>query len=102
MSEKKCPHCSSRRVMRTEEEKKNMTDRLRRVEGQIRGVIRMVDEDMYCPDILMQVAAARSALDSFSRILLADHIRGCVVEDIRDGKEETVDELAQLVQRLLK
>lgn len=102
MSEKICPHCSSRRVMRTEEEKKNMTDRLRRVEGQIRGVIRMVDEDMYCPDILMQVAAARSALDSFSRILLADHIRGCVVEDIRDGKEETVDELAQLVQRLLK
>lgn len=88
--------------MRAEDEKKNMTDRLRRVEGQIRGVIRMVEEDMYCPDILMQVAAARSALDSFSRVLLANHIRGCVVQDIRDGKEETVDELTQLVQRLLK
>lgn len=102
MDDKKCPHCSSRRVMRAEDEKKNMTDRLRRVEGQIRGVIRMVEEDMYCPDILMQVAAARSALDSFSRVLLANHIRGCVVQDIRDGKEETVDELTQLVQRLLK
>lgn len=102
MEEKKCPHCSDRRVHRGAEEKKKMSDRLRRIEGQIRGIERMVEEDMYCPDILIQVAAAQKALNSFSKVLLACHIRGCVVSDIREGKEETVDELAELVQRLMK
>lgn len=91
-----------RHRQRTPEEKKNMIARLRRIEGQIRGLERMVDEDAYCPDILVQVSAATSALSSFSKVLLGCHIRGCVAEDIREGKDETIDELCNVLQKLMK
>ena len=77
-------------------------NRLNRIEGQIRGIKRMVEEDCYCPDILIQVSAATSALNSFNKVLLANHIKNCVAEDIRDGKDEVVDELVQTLQKLMK
>ena len=79
-----------------------MIHRLNRVEGQIRGIRAMVEEDRYCVDILTQVQAVSSALNAFSRTLLSNHIKTCVVEDIRDGKEESVDELCKTIQRLMK
>lgn len=102
MEEKTCPQCSERKKMRTPEEKKALMVRLRRAEGQIRGIEKMVESDAYCPDILVQVSAVTSALNSFSRELLACHLRSCVVEDIRSGRDESVDELVKLVQKLMK
>ena len=97
-----CPHCSARKKHRTEEEKKALLKRLRMAEGQIRGIQRMVEEDAYCPDILVQVSAVTSALNSFNRELLANHIKGCVAEDIRGGREDAVDELVKMLQKLMK
>lgn len=100
--ENACPACSSRRVNRTPEEKKKLLTRLRRAEGQIRGIEKMVDNDMYCPDILIQVSAVTSALNSFNKELLACHIKGCVADDIRAGKDESIDELVKVLQKLMK
>lgn len=96
------PCCGMRHKERSEEEKKALLTRLRRAEGQIRGIERMVENGAYCPDILVQVSAATSALNSFNRMLLACHIRSCVAEDIREGKDETVDELCRVLQKLMK
>ena len=72
------------------------------MEGQIRGIKKMVENDAYCPEILIQVSAANAALNSFTKVLLASHIRSCVAEDIREGKEETIDELVTVLQKLMK
>ena len=87
---------------RTEKEQQDLITRLRRIEGQIRGIEKMVENDAYCPDILTQVSAATSALNSFNKVLLACHIKGCVSEDIKAGNEETVDELVAVLQKLMK
>ena len=87
---------------RTEEESKQLIHRLNRIEGQIRGIRGMVEKNAYCPDILMQVAAANAALNAFNRELLASHIRTCVADDIRQGKDEIIDELVQTLQKLMK
>ncbi len=87
---------------RTPEEYKKLCNRLSRIEGQIRGIRRMLDESAYCPDILTQTAAANAALSAFSRELLSQHIRSCVVDDLREGKEETVDELLDTLQKMMK
>ena len=76
--------------------------RLNRIEGQIRGIRGMVENDAYCPDILVQSAAAGAALNAFNKELLASHIRTCVVEDIRGGKDEVIDELVATLQKLMK
>lgn len=104
MSEEKktCPHCSGKHKKRSEDEKKALLTRLRKVEGQIRGIEKMVEDDMYCPDILMQVSAATSALNSFNKVLLSCHIRGCVKTDIENGNDETIDELCNVLQKLMK
>ena len=72
------------------------------VEGQIRGIQKMVEADAYCPDILMQVSAVSNALNSFNKLLLASHIRGCVSDDIREGRDGKVDELCTMLQKLMK
>lgn len=77
-------------------------NRLSRIEGQVRGVRRMVEEGAYCPDILIQVSAVNAALNSFNKVLLANHIRTCVADDIRDGKDETIDELVTTLQKLMR
>ncbi|MCR5794691.1 MAG: metal-sensing transcriptional repressor [Solobacterium sp.] len=91
-----------RHKKRTEEEKKKLLTRLKRAEGQIRGIEKMVENDSYCPDILIQVSAVTSALNSFNRELLACHLRSCTVQDIRSGKDEAVDELIDVLQKLMK
>ena len=85
-----------------EKEYKDMINRLSRIEGQIRGIRAMVENGAYCPDILVQSAAANAALNAFNKELLASHIRTCVVEDIRDGKDEVIDELVATLQKLMK
>ena len=100
MSEKKCPHCKTKD--RSEDEIKDLITRLNRIEGQIRGIRKMVEEDAYCVDILMQVSAARCSMNSFSKVLLENHIKTCVAEDIRNGSDEKTDELVVLLQKLMK
>lgn len=87
---------------RTEEEKKNLLVRLRRAEGQIRGIEKMVENDVYCPDILIQVSAVQSALNSFNKELLTCHLKGCVAQDVRNGNDASLDELAELMKKLMK
>ena len=87
---------------RTEEESRSLIHRLNRIEGQIRGIRGMVERSAYCTDILAQVAAANAALNAFGRELLAEHIRTCVVHDIQEGREETVDDLIAILQKLMK
>lgn len=94
--------CSGRKKYRSEAEQKALCNRLCRIEGQVRGLKKMLEEDAYCPDILTQVSAVKAALDSFSRVLLSNHIRTCVVDDIKEGNDETVDELVNVVQKLMK
>lgn len=94
--------CSTKRKERTEKEYKDLLNRLSRIEGQVRGVKKMVESDAYCTDILVQVSAINAALNSFNKVLLANHIRTCVADDIRDGKEETIDELVLTLQKLMK
>ena len=101
MEEKKeC--CCHKKKERTKKEYKDLLNRLSRIEGQVRGIKRMVEEDAYCTDILSQVSAVNAALNSFNKVLLANHIRTCVAEDIRAGKEETIDELVATLQKLMK
>ena len=97
-----CCQCSERKKERSEKEYKDLMNRLSRIEGQVRGVRRMVEEGAYCPDILIQVSAINAALNSFNKVLLANHIRTCVAEDIREGKDETIDELVVTLQKLMK
>lgn len=96
-----CGRCT-RLKHRSEKEYKDLVNRLNRIEGQIRGIRAMVEKEAYCPDILVQVAAANAALNSFNKVLLANHIRTCVADDIRDGNDETIDELVKTLQKLMK
>lgn len=101
MEEKSCC-CSGKKKDRSEKEYKDLVNRLSRIEGQIRGIKRMLDEDCYCPDIMVQVAAANAALNSFNKVLLANHIRTCVADDIREGKDDVIDELVATLGKLMK
>jgi len=91
-----------RETQRDEALQKTLITRLNRVEGQVRGIRAMIERDAYCDDVLSQIAAARSALDSVGKLLLESHIRSCVAQDIRDGKERAVDELLTTIGRLLR
>lgn len=101
MEQNKCC-CSDRQTIRTEEQKKSLTNRLRRIEGQIRGIQSMIERDCYCNDILIQSAAVSAAVNSFNKELLANHIRSCVVRDIHEGRDEVVDELVATIQKLMR
>ena len=98
---KACAH-GERKKERDEKVRHDLMNRLKRIEGQVRGLQRMLDEDAYCPDILTQAAAVNSALNSFCRVLLTNHIQTCVCEDIRSGRDETVKELTDTLQKLMK
>ena len=95
-------NCCARKKVRSAEEKKALIKRLRLSEGQIRGIQQMVENDAYCPDILIQVSAVTSALNSFSRELLKSHIQSCVTEDIRAGREDAADELMDILKKIMK
>lgn len=94
--------CRSRKKHRSEKEMKDLVTRLNRIEGQVRGIRNMVEEERYCVDILNQVSAVQSALNSFNKELLANHIHSCVVDELRDGNEEVVDELCETIKKLMK
>ncbi|MCI6649737.1 MAG: metal-sensing transcriptional repressor [Lachnospiraceae bacterium] len=87
---------------RSDKEKKDLVNRLSRIEGQIRGIKRMIEEDAYCIDILRQSTAATAALNSFNKVVLANHIRTCVKENVRNGNDEVIDELVDTIQKLMK
>ncbi len=95
-------NCCKRTKERSEKEYKDLQNRLSRIEGQVRGVKKMLENNAYCPEILVQVSAINAALNSFNKVLLAEHIRTCVVNDIREDKTETIDELVTTLQKLMK
>ena len=88
--------------MRSDEQKKSMLNRLKRIEGQIRGIQSMIESDAYCNDILIQSSAVVAAMNAFNREMLKSHIKGCVVRDIRNGDDEVIDELVSTIQKLMK
>lgn len=87
---------------RTDEQKKKLLNRLKRIEGQVRGLQTLIEKDAYCNDILTQSAAVSAAMNSFNKEILASHIHGCVVRDIREGNDEVIDELLATLQKLMK
>ena len=87
---------------RDEKEYKDLMNRLKRIEGQVRGLQNMLEREAYCPEILVQVSAVNCALNSFSKTLLASHMRTCVLEDIRAIREEAIDELVETLQKVMK
>ena len=95
-----CEGC--RHKERSEQEYKDLTARLNRIEGQVRGIRGMLDNNAYCLDILTQVSAAACALNGFSKVLLGNHIKSCVANDIKDGREDKLDELIQFLPKLMK
>ncbi len=95
-------NCCNKTKIRSDEEYKRLINRLNRIEGQVRGIRNMVEQSAYCPDILIQVSAVNAALNAFNRELLGSHIKSCVVEDIKEGKNETIDELMGVLQKLMK
>lgn len=100
MEEKNCS--SGKTKQRSEAEYKDLINRLNRIEGQIRGIRRMVENDAYCTDVLTQCAAVNAAMNSFNKVLLSNHIHTCVVEGIRNGEEDVIEELVKMMQKLMK
>ena len=94
--------CGKKTKHRTDEEIKSLINRLSRIEGQVRGLKKMVEEDAYCTDILVQSQAVGAAINSFNKDLLACHIRNCVADDVRNGNDEVIDDLVQTIQKLMK
>jgi DNA-binding FrmR family transcriptional regulator len=124
MEGKKCPHCeglsdeqekiieieaasvksccmSGKSKERAQKEYKDLINRLSRIEGQIRGIRGMIENDAYCVDVLTQVQAARSSLNSFSKVLLANHVKTCVKDDVMKGSDEKLVELIDLLQKMI-
>ena len=95
-------NCCCQKKVRNDKEIKDLMNRLNRIEGQIRGIKRMLEEDAYCIDIINQVSAANCALNSFTKVILANHIKSCVAEDVKEGSEEKLDELVKTLQKLMK
>ena len=102
MTDKEICDCHNNSTVRLEQERKKLIHRLNRIEGQIRGIKGMVEKDAYCPVILVQSAAVNAAINAFNKELLANHIKGCVVRDLKDGKDEVIDELVVTLQKLMK
>ena len=101
--EKQLPDCCRHKTKeRSEKEYRDLCNRLSRIEGQVRGVRNMLESNAYCTDILLQVAAINAALHTFNKVLLANHIRTCVADDIRRGDDEAVEELLAVLQKLMK
>ena len=104
MEEHSCCCCggTEKTTMRTDEEKRKLQNRLKRIEGQVRGLQAMIERDAYCYDSLTQSAAVNAAMNAFNKEILAHHIEGCVARDIREGKDEVIDELVTILQKLMK
>lgn len=94
--------CNSKKTVRNIDEKKKLINRLKRIEGQVRGIQAMLEEDAYCNDVLIQSAAINAAMNAFNRELLSSHIHSCVADDIRQGNDEVIDELMDTFKKLMK
>lgn len=97
-----CSEMTDKTKVRSEKEYKDLINRLSRIEGQVRGVKNMLENDAYCVDILTQVSAINAALNSFNKVLLSNHMRSCVCDEIREGNDEVVEELVAVMQKLMK
>lgn len=97
-----CENCTTRYAHHSEELKQNFTNRLHRIEGQIRGINKMINDDVYCDDILNQISATQSALTSVSKLLLEAHLKSCVVGQIQEGKVEVIDEVMETIKKLMR
>lgn len=95
-------NCCCRKTVRQEEERKKLINRLSRIEGQIRGIRTMVENDAYCNDILTQSAAVNAAVNAFNRELIGSHLKGCVARDLAAGDDSVIDELLNTLQKLMK
>ncbi len=102
MSECKKCCCQNKTTIRSDEQKKALINRLKRIEGQVRGIQSMIEENAYCNDVLMQSTAVNAAMNAFNKELLASHIRNCVACDLRNGNDEIIDELVTTMQKLMK
>ena len=102
MADREMCGCCGKTTDRTQDERKKLIHRLNRIEEQIRGIRGMLEKDAYCTDILVQSAAVNAAVNAFNKELLASHIRGCVARDIREGKDDVIDELVATLQKLMK
>ncbi len=100
--EKKEAGCCGKMTVRSAEQKNKLLNRLKRIEGQVRGIQSLIEQDAYCHDVLIQSAAVNAAMNAFNRELLASHIRSCVARDIREGKDEVIDELVATLQKLMR
>ncbi|MBP5576377.1 MAG: metal-sensing transcriptional repressor [Treponema sp.] len=101
--QKNCEHCKTGRTKkRPEEEKRMLINRLNRAIGQLNGIKRMLEEDAYCADILIQASASTAAINSFSKLLISSHLKSCVKNDIRNGSEESLDEFLTILGKMLK
>ena len=101
MKKEKCC-CSCKKKERKDSEIKSLVTRLNRIEGQVKGIRNMIENDAYCTDVLVQVSAINAALNAFSKTLLANHIKTCVANDIRAGKDEVIDDLLNTLQKMMK
>ena len=95
-----CPHCGHKRTPRSDEDLKKLKNRLSRMAGQLNGIGRMLDENRYCGDILIQIAAVEKALQAFGYSILEDHMRSCVVQEVQEGNIGIVDEAVELMKQL--
>jgi DNA-binding FrmR family transcriptional regulator len=90
-----------RTTEREEGLKKTLISRLNRIEGQIRGIRRMLEQNAYCDDIINQVYACQAALGAVNKLILEDHLRGCVIKKVRSGEDDIVDELVKTIGKLM-
>ncbi|MCD9020909.1 metal-sensitive transcriptional regulator [Cohnella sp. NL03-T5] len=97
-----CTDDGARKSHHSDKMKSNLISRLNRIEGQIRGIKGLIEKDTYCDDVLNQIAAAQSALNSVGRLLLEGHMKSCVIERIQSGEHEVIDELLITVNKLMK
>jgi CsoR family transcriptional regulator, copper-sensing transcriptional repressor len=97
-----CTTNNHRKSHHSPEVKKSLTSRLNRIEGQIRGIKGLIEKDTYCDDVITQIAAAQSALNGVSKILLEGHLKHCIVERVQEGDNEVIDELLTTIKRLMK
>jgi len=95
-------HCDPKKAHHSQELKDNMVKRLRRIEGQIRGIAKMIEDDVYCDNVLHQISSVESAIDGVKTVLLEAHLKSCVIDQIKDGKDEVIDELLVTMRKFLK
>lgn len=95
-------HCCDRQTHRSDKERTALLNRCSRIEGQVRGIKGMIEKDVYCDDILNQIAAVQSALNALSRVILERHMKTCLIDRIQSGENEVIDELMVTVEKMMK